>query len=641
MSKLTYSINELFSENFLDTQKNWHFVIPDYQRGYKWGKEPVTKLLNDIEKFDFHGEEEKFYCLNNLTIVKQTETEKDIEYNVVDGQQRLTTITVILACLKHIETGVTLPQFEDKIKYRIRGITQDFLSKLIINDKFTIDGKNVHFHDFSHDENSVSWNDFIKFNEIYDYQDVFYLFSAYKTIFNWLKEHENFRKEFTNKLLNHVKLIVNNVPDVENEATFFGNLNSNKVQLDGADLVRALIITNVARIEADEVEDSLKRKILINERRVRIGLQIDSIMHWWKDPDHQEYYKIVIKNIQSDPSNIKFEEDKNPLNYLYKIFSLLFHNKSVIRLENFEEDIVSQWNNILQLQRVLEQWYNDDKLYHALGFVLRYCHNTNIKKIFFEEWKEKSIGVFYTYLLEQIKTRFEDLLMPVEKALAEAEYRKECFEENWYEGYDVIPIMILLDIIQEEKKGKRIPVSMFQKNEEDKEHIFPQTPLGHITNMKEIEDRKVILKEYINLVNEIVDSTNQIIPPKPITEWTEDEMRSNVLDKLQTEINDKIKQVVPINCLGNICLLDETINRSYGNDFYTAKRLAVVNHYFKGNSIRPHVIEAFDKSWKERNPKSSSKEDLRNWTTDDIIERRKHIIESINAFLGGSWNIKK
>ena len=648
MSKLTYSIKELFSENFLDTQKNWHFVIPDYQRGYKWGEEPVTKLLNDIEKFDFRGEEEKFYCLNNLTIVKHTGTGLDgiDQYHVVDGQQRLTTITVILACLKHIDASIALPQFEEKIKYGIRKKTKDFLPKLIKNDEFSIDEKKVHFHEFFLDKNPVSWNDFIKFNEIYDYQDIFYLFSAYKTIFNWLKEHENFRKEFTNKLLNHVKLIVNNVPDVENEATLFGNLNSNKVQLDGADLVRALIITNVARIEADEVEDSLKRKILINERRVRIGLQIDSIMHWWKDPEHQEYYKIVIKNIQSDPSNIKFEEDKNPLNYLYKIFSLLFHDKFVIRFENFEEDVVSQWNSILQLQRVLELWYDDDKIYHALGFVLKYCQGLKFEnqivnpETIFKKWNEKSIGDFYKYLLEIISKLFDDKFKQSNELPLE-EYKKTCFEENWYDGNEVIPIMILLDIIHEEKKGKRFPVGMFQKNEEDKEHIFPQTPLGHITNMKEIEDRKEILKEYINLVNEIVDSTNQINPPKPITKWTEDEMRSNDLDKLQTEINDKIKQVIPINCLGNICLLDETINRSYGNDFYTAKRLAVVNHYFKGNSIRPHVIEAFDKSWKERDPKSSSKDDLRNWTTDDIIERRKHIIELINVYLGGSWNIKK
>ena len=122
------------------------------------------------------------------------------------------------------------------------------------------------------------------------------------------------------KLLNHVKLIVNNVSDVENEATLFGNLNSNKVQLDGADLVRALIITNVARIEAGEVEDSLKRKILINERRTRIGLQIDSIMHWWKDASHQDFFQILIKTVKTDTTNnIKFDEKKNPLNYLYQI----------------------------------------------------------------------------------------------------------------------------------------------------------------------------------------------------------------------------------------------------------------------------------------------------------------------------------
>lgn len=642
MSKLTYSIEELFSENFLDTQKNWHFVIPDYQRGYKWGEEPVTKLLNDIEKFDFRGEEEKFYCLNNLTIVKHTETEKDIKYNVVDGQQRLTTITVILACLKHIDTSITLPQYEDKIIYGIRGITQDFLYKLIIDNEFTINGKDVHFHDFFLEENSVSWDDFINFYENYDYQDVFYLFNAYKTISNWLKEHENSRKEFTNKLLNHVKLIVNNVPDIENEATLFGNLNSNKVQLDGADLVRALIITNVARIEADEVEDLLKRKILINERRIRIGLQIDSIMHWWKDASHQDFYQILSKSVKTDTTNnIEFDEKKNPLNYLYKVYSLLYH-KRTIALENFEEDIVSQWKNIQRLQRILEQWYDDDKIYHALGFVLKYCQGLKIEdqiinpETIFKKWNGKSISYFYKYLLEIISKLFGEKFKQSNE-LPDKEYEKTCFEENWYEDDDSIPVMILLDVIHEEKKGKRLHVGMLQKNEEDKEHIFPQTPLGAVTNKKEIGERKKILYKYINLVNDYVDDQDKVKITVPIEDWDDTKMQSSELENLQTEINEKIKKVIPLNCLGNICLLEKGLNRSYGNDFYTAKRQAVVNRYFKGENIRPHVIEAFDKSWEERKTEKSSMNNMDSWEKDDIINRRKHIVASINGYLNGTW----
>ena len=235
MSKLTYSISELFSDDFLGAKNDWRFVIPQYQRGYKWGEGAITKLLNDIDKFDVKGEDGKFYCLNNLTVVERADN--GIEYYVVDGQQRLTTLTVILACLKHFDDQQTLPPFEAKIDYNIREKTKEFLSKLVNNDRFTIDGEDIAFYELFSSDKPIPWEKFIDCRNDFDYQDIFYLFNAYNCIHRWLKEHEKSRKDFTDKLLYHVKLIVNNVSDVENEATLFGNLNSNKVQLDGADII--------------------------------------------------------------------------------------------------------------------------------------------------------------------------------------------------------------------------------------------------------------------------------------------------------------------------------------------------------------------------------------------------------------------
>lgn len=622
MSELIYSISDLF-DNFLNAKS---CLIPEYQRGYKWGDTPVNKLLNDIERFETSdNNEDKFYCLNNLTLVKNKE-DQDV-YHVVDGQQRLTTITIILACLKHL-CNDGLPKFEGKIRYEIRQQTQDFISKLIKNERFhTKDGEDPFNELFR--KNEYTWDEFIGSNKEYDFQDIFYIFNAYKTIFIWLKDHENSRDIFIAKLLNNVKLIVNNVPDIENESTLFGNLNSNKVPLDGADLVRALIITNVAKIESENFDDTLKRKIHINERRVRIGLQIDSIMHWWKNPNHQKYYQLVTKTVKTDlTNNIKFSEENNPINHLYKLYSIV-HNNGIISLDCFDKEIFKTWGNILNLQRVLEQWYDNDKLYHAIGFVLRHG-GVNFFDLYTELIKDDStIGEFYKYLLGKIKEKMDNLgvLEPNQDE-----------NKDWYDGEDVIPVMVLLDIISESEKNRRIPVEMFKKNDEDKEHIFPQTPLGAVTNKKDIKDRKGILKSYIELVNNNLSNGKKIYLGKPLDEWTEEEMMSTTLDDLQNEINKEIKRVVPIHRLGNICLLDKKVNRSYGNDFYTAKRLDIVHHYFNSTLIRPHVIEAFDKSWLERDPSKMSQEYLNTWNADDIEKRGKHIVESIEKYINGTWN---
>ena len=63
---------------------NYSFYIPNYQRGYKWSEKNIEDLLNDINSID--NDNKKDHCLHNLTII-----EKDGKYEVVDGQQRLTT----------------------------------------------------------------------------------------------------------------------------------------------------------------------------------------------------------------------------------------------------------------------------------------------------------------------------------------------------------------------------------------------------------------------------------------------------------------------------------------------------------------------------------------------------------------------
>ena len=91
--KLLYTVKEIFDKSSFLSNKNAEFFnIPYYQRGYKWDATNVEKLLNDIKYASLTGD--LFYCIQNITIVK-----KDDMYNVIDGQQRLTTLTIILACL--------------------------------------------------------------------------------------------------------------------------------------------------------------------------------------------------------------------------------------------------------------------------------------------------------------------------------------------------------------------------------------------------------------------------------------------------------------------------------------------------------------------------------------------------------------
>ena len=98
-----YTVSEILGKNFF---------IPSYQRGYRWEEQQVTDLLNDIYSFAIkkNKSDKEFYCLQPIVVRKCSENiinlnelisplDNNIWYEVIDGQQRLTTIRILLTYL--------------------------------------------------------------------------------------------------------------------------------------------------------------------------------------------------------------------------------------------------------------------------------------------------------------------------------------------------------------------------------------------------------------------------------------------------------------------------------------------------------------------------------------------------------------
>ena len=100
--------------------KDLRFFVPAYQRGYRWTENEVEALLDDIYEFSTEGQ--KKYCIQPL-IVKRRE---DDSFEVVDGQQRLTTIFIFM---KIAEEKTEYIPFE--LEFETRKNSQEFLSKLL------------------------------------------------------------------------------------------------------------------------------------------------------------------------------------------------------------------------------------------------------------------------------------------------------------------------------------------------------------------------------------------------------------------------------------------------------------------------------------------------------------------------------
>lgn len=626
MNELIYSISKLFSDFIGDGV----FIIPAYQRGYKWNKSTVEQLLKDIEAFNIQKDSDKFYCLQNITLVERVGSNR--EYNVVDGQQRLTTIAVLLSCIgeDNLVNG--------KIRYDVRPQTESFIGSYMLSKEGREILKTA----------AGKWDDFLKSHESedLDYQDIYYLFTAFGCVWKWFaSKTESEQNALRRKILNNVKLIVNNV-ESSDEQKLFGNLNGGKVQLDGSDLVRAMIITDVAMARFEEVEASVKSTVQLNESRVRIGIQIDSMMRWWKNPLHASYFKPITKQVKTN-SDIQFDENAYPINGLYKLYSLICGgDRKTIGLDLFEKDIIGHWDRIQYLQRVLESWIEDREIYHLLLYVLLYYKgDSNNSKDditdrfveLFSEWQNNTRIEFCKILRKKcnsILTALKPICTSKEAKEDYQTYLAICKDEDWYIDNDIIKLMIALDIIDivNSKTAGFLPIEFFSAHKEDKEHIFPQTPIGDKIDKKKEVDRTAILNNYIDLVNKH-RSDNKL----PIFELAPDEPRWDDEEWLQSfkdRINNAVLEAVPINSLGNVCLLSDNVNRGYGNEFYTEKRIAIISKSRGGVYIRPHVLDAFDKEWLQTDVTNAHLDEMTSWTVKDIISRRMKIEEKIVGFYG-------
>ena len=137
-------INNIFKMSTLELKsiaelQDLAFFIPDYQRGYRWTRQQVEDLLNDILEFS-QKENAGIYCLQPLVVVRKSSDEQLLDkirqaddlsevkrllngqWEVVDGQQRLTTIRLILELLQ-------LPRFYD-IEYATHKESAKFLNEI-------------------------------------------------------------------------------------------------------------------------------------------------------------------------------------------------------------------------------------------------------------------------------------------------------------------------------------------------------------------------------------------------------------------------------------------------------------------------------------------------------------------------------
>lgn len=302
--------NQILLETKLVSEIEGTFFVPSYQRGYRWGEDEVLRLLNDV-----YSNGKQNYCLQPIVVRKNGSS-----YELIDGQQRLTTLYLIYRYMKDINSlFFSEPAFH--LEYQTRENSEEFL----------------HTVDLSRRNENI---------------DFWFIANAYETIKKWFEEDMQIRVfRIFEYFKEHVRVIWYEVGENEDAISLFTRLNIGKIPLTSAELVKAMFLSsgNKAGMDQEEISlqwDNMEKELhddslwyfLTNHTGVRYQTRIDLILDLIADRprDNREKYYTFFK-----------------INELGQTVSLK-----------------ELWRKIQQTFLVMKDWYENHELYHKIGYLI-------------------------------------------------------------------------------------------------------------------------------------------------------------------------------------------------------------------------------------------------------------------------------
>lgn len=330
-----------------------NFFIPSYQRGYRWTEQQVEDLLNDIQEFvDKEKQSENdWYCIQPLVVKKNND-----KYEVIDGQQRLTTIFLILKFLQPNENEIY------HLEYETRKNSAKFLKNINEEEK----DKNI---------------------------DYFHIDNAYETIKEWFDNKDVNKETFKNGLLNSVKFIWYEVAEGVDSITVFTRLNMGKIPLTNSELIKALFLINTNFDKNISVQKQLE--IASQWDSIEYALQNDEFWYFLnKEGSNSTRIDFIFNFIYENNLLDISKEDTG--NDEYATFRYFYNN--------FQKEKVNEyWGKIKSIFQTFEDWFEDRELYHKIGYLVTVNTQNQFIKDIYDLWKGKSKIEFRGALNEKIK----------------------------------------------------------------------------------------------------------------------------------------------------------------------------------------------------------------------------------------------
>lgn len=518
------------------------FYIPSYQRGYRWTAQEVTDLLNDIDEFvprEVNGTDEKtWYCLQPI-VVKRKENNA---YEVIDGQQRLTTIYLVL---HYLNQGYVEAR-RDKlfsIEYETREKSKEFLQNPEIENNDNI--------------------------------DFFHIHNAYKAIQNWftIKGSDFDESMYRSKFKFSSKVIW--YETMEKDAiSVFTRLNVGKISLTNSELIKALFLNN-SNFHSENNERLRLRQIEIANEWDNIENTLQNNKFWFFLSD-----KYVTDNRIEYIFDLMKESDNVDRYATFRYFNSKLNNKS-------EEDMKQNWEDVQFHYQRFNEWFNDRILYHKIGFILN-TQIVNVKTLY-EKSSIMQKNAFLDYLDEVIKDF----------------YRKDCLLDLDYEDKHTNSVLLLYNILtmlQNSHDDSYFPFDTYKLLKWNKEHIASIKEAIPKNNRDDwLSDVRCYIdtdkQEASNLLIELDECLSN-------SKFDKDEFFIPLFYKITDHFNQYLTND-DINGISNLALLDESTNKSYKNAVFPLKRKRIIDLDKSGEFVPLCTKNTFLKYFSDYPPKIS------------------------------------
>jgi hypothetical protein len=583
------------------------FTIPDYQRGYRWEKQEVTELLDDLWDFCQNKESGDFYCLQPIVLQRDGEG----GFNVLDGQQRLTTLYILLVYLEDMRKEIGYNQSLFSLSYKTRPESEEFLAKkLFIHNE--VDRSNIDFFYICKAYQSIdSW-----------FQDEKHIGAKYKLIPILLDDNTIGAKQAQNR---NVRIIEYVVEDAIEPIDVFIRLNVGKIPLTDAELTKALLLQS-DKYSSDELEyNKLKLYNIATEwDNIESILQIEDFWYFLNDkskekPTHIEFIfdmmadRLLKEKKYYDKKPSKYSTFLIFSNYLEDLMNNGINGKRLYRIEAVEKI----WKQITEYFEYFKEWFYDRTLYHYIGFILTVDPKNNYTII--DSLIAYSQKVSKTHFIEYLEKEIANLIKaykPIGKLVYES-------EENQNGDKSAIHKILLIhnvySTLKSDKEKARFPFYLYKKEEKwSLEHIYAQNSES-ITNK---DKQNSWLDDHIKSLSNNPDEEFQKLVSRMEEMKSLPKIEQTEFDKIMNDVLslDK-KNISGIHSINNLCLLDSDTNSQLNNSVFDVKREKIKKRELKGFYIPVCTRNVFLKAYTEY-PKDNVY-----WREED----RKGYMESIRS----------